>query len=241
MVVGLNDTPDREPDQCAFNDEIFLIYSSVISFYIPCIFIVILYYKIFKVIRLRAQVKMNASKIRYGASDKKGDKKAHVNSSKNEVLVEKKSKKKAKTELESQKINLISPGIFKLKNRAAQITQLHNQGSSFDQNLTTPLVNNISNTNISSPNGLNIKNSNGDNLMQEKSVTSKIKPVNKANSNDSKSNILVKTNSINSKKFVRAKTVINTFKTNPSLIASNKERKVTKTLAIVVIVFLVCW
>lgn len=49
IVLGLNNTPDRTPDQCLFYNTDFIIYSSLSSFYIPCIIMVFLYYNIFKV------------------------------------------------------------------------------------------------------------------------------------------------------------------------------------------------
>ncbi|CAH2090039.1 unnamed protein product [Euphydryas editha] len=55
VVLGLNNTPDRSPDQCLFNSTDYVIYSSLGSFYIPCIIMMFLYYKIFKAIRQRAK------------------------------------------------------------------------------------------------------------------------------------------------------------------------------------------
>lgn len=49
IVLGLNNTPDRVADACLFYNSDFLIYSSLSSFYIPCIIMVFLYYSIFKV------------------------------------------------------------------------------------------------------------------------------------------------------------------------------------------------
>lgn len=49
IVLGLNNTPDRIPDLCLFYNTDFIIYSSLSSFYIPCIIMVFLYYNIFKV------------------------------------------------------------------------------------------------------------------------------------------------------------------------------------------------
>lgn len=49
IVGGLNDPPDRELDQCSFNNDKFLIYSSMASFYIPTIVMIFLYYRVFKV------------------------------------------------------------------------------------------------------------------------------------------------------------------------------------------------
>ena len=49
IVLGLNNTPDRLHDHCLFYNSDFIIYSSLSSFYIPCIIMVFLYYNIFKV------------------------------------------------------------------------------------------------------------------------------------------------------------------------------------------------
>lgn len=49
IVLGLNDTPSRDQTLCMFYNSDFVIYSSLSSFYIPCIIMVFLYYKIFKV------------------------------------------------------------------------------------------------------------------------------------------------------------------------------------------------
>ncbi|KAB0798990.1 hypothetical protein PPYR_06870, partial [Photinus pyralis] len=54
IVLGLNNTPDRIEDACLFYNSDFIIYSSLSSFYIPCIIMVFLYYNIFKALRNRA-------------------------------------------------------------------------------------------------------------------------------------------------------------------------------------------
>ncbi|CAG9819852.1 unnamed protein product [Phaedon cochleariae] len=60
IVLGLNNTPDRVADACLFYNSDFLIYSSLSSFYIPCIIMVFLYYSIFKALRARAmQLRLN--------------------------------------------------------------------------------------------------------------------------------------------------------------------------------------
>ncbi|XP_030765631.1 dopamine D2-like receptor [Sitophilus oryzae] len=54
IVLGLNNTPDRIPDACLFFNSDFILFSSLSSFYIPCIIMVFLYYSIFKALRSRA-------------------------------------------------------------------------------------------------------------------------------------------------------------------------------------------
>lgn len=49
IVLGLNTSPERIPELCVFYNSDFIIYSSLSSFYIPCIIMIYLYYKIFKV------------------------------------------------------------------------------------------------------------------------------------------------------------------------------------------------
>ncbi|KAJ9585601.1 hypothetical protein L9F63_002631, partial [Diploptera punctata] len=56
IVLGLNNTPDRLPDLCLFYNSDFIIYSSLSSFYIPCIIMVFLYYNIFKILKTLRQI-----------------------------------------------------------------------------------------------------------------------------------------------------------------------------------------
>ncbi|CAG5043369.1 unnamed protein product [Parnassius apollo] len=62
VVLGLNNTPDRTPNACLFNNTDYVIYSSLGSFYIPCIIMMFLYYNIFKAIRKRAKKQRIAKK-----------------------------------------------------------------------------------------------------------------------------------------------------------------------------------
>lgn len=55
MLLGMNETKNRNPDECAFNNDTFLLYSSVFSFYLPTLLMIMLYYKIFRKIRSRAK------------------------------------------------------------------------------------------------------------------------------------------------------------------------------------------
>ena len=49
IVLGLNNTPERIPDLCLFYNTDFIIYSSLSSFYIPCMIMIVLYFNIYKV------------------------------------------------------------------------------------------------------------------------------------------------------------------------------------------------
>lgn len=62
IVLGLNTSPDRDPMLCMFYNPDFIIYSSLSSFYIPCIIMVFLYYRIFKAIHARAKKSAAAKK-----------------------------------------------------------------------------------------------------------------------------------------------------------------------------------
>lgn len=55
IVLGLNTSPQRTPELCIFYNSDFIIYSSLGSFYIPCLLMVFLYYRIFKAIHDRAK------------------------------------------------------------------------------------------------------------------------------------------------------------------------------------------
>lgn len=58
IILGLNvpaaGRPERNANLCIFYNSDFTIYSSLSSFYIPCLLMVVLYYKIFRAIRQRA-------------------------------------------------------------------------------------------------------------------------------------------------------------------------------------------
>jgi len=50
ILLGLNHDPsDPRPSECAFNNPDFILFSSIASFYIPCVIMVFLYARIFKV------------------------------------------------------------------------------------------------------------------------------------------------------------------------------------------------
>ncbi|OWA49858.1 Dopamine D2-like receptor [Hypsibius exemplaris] len=57
IILGLNQpgNGERAPNFCAFYNSDFIIYSSLSSFYIPCLLMIVLYYQIFRAIRQRAK------------------------------------------------------------------------------------------------------------------------------------------------------------------------------------------
>ncbi|XP_049310282.1 dopamine D2-like receptor isoform X1 [Bactrocera dorsalis] len=55
IVLGLNNTPDRVPQLCIFYNSLFILCSSLSSFYIPCTIMVFLYWNIFKALNMRAK------------------------------------------------------------------------------------------------------------------------------------------------------------------------------------------
>ena len=62
IALGMNYTDKRSPNLCVFYNSDFLIYSSMGSFYIPCLIMVLLYWRIFRAIRLRAKKQAKKNK-----------------------------------------------------------------------------------------------------------------------------------------------------------------------------------
>nr|XP_042899806.1 dopamine D2-like receptor [Parasteatoda tepidariorum] len=74
IMLGLNTSPERVSTLCVFYNSDFIIYSSLSSFYIPCIVMVFLYYRIFKAIHERAlkqKKRANLSKIPFNRRSSK--------------------------------------------------------------------------------------------------------------------------------------------------------------------------
>lgn len=64
IAMGVNYSASRIPGDCSFYNADFIIYSSMGSFYIPSIIMIFLYWKIYRVIRLRAQKARAAKKVK---------------------------------------------------------------------------------------------------------------------------------------------------------------------------------
>lgn len=82
IIIGFNNVPHKERNlnECTFNNPIFLILSSIFSFYIPAIAMFFLYYKIFSIINSRAK-KQSSNSVKYTPNkDKKQSSKTSDNS-----------------------------------------------------------------------------------------------------------------------------------------------------------------
>lgn len=51
VIFGLNQVPDRDPSVCKLEDDRFVVYSSVCSFFVPCPVMLFLYYWMFRGLR----------------------------------------------------------------------------------------------------------------------------------------------------------------------------------------------
>ncbi|CAJ1050078.1 LOW QUALITY PROTEIN: D(4) dopamine receptor-like [Xyrichtys novacula] len=48
VIFGINNVPDRDPSECKLEDNNYVVYSSVCSFFIPCPIMVLLYFGVFR-------------------------------------------------------------------------------------------------------------------------------------------------------------------------------------------------
>lgn len=186
IAFGLNNTPGRASNECSFNNHQFLIYSSMFSFYIPTILMIILYYKIFKVIRSRAKKAQAAKIVNRKPANNPGTKRNSDNQGHSNPINDTEN---------NQKISLMSPRIFNLKNKTIEtVIQKENDKK---------------------------KNSSIFSFAQPRRSSDKTQKRHQSIG-------LLSINVLRSQ-------------IHPSAASSSKERKITKTLLIVLIVFLVCW
>lgn len=61
IILGLNTTPERQSDLCILYNSTFIFWSSLTSFYVPCIIMIGLYWRIFLAIRNRTKKVIRAS------------------------------------------------------------------------------------------------------------------------------------------------------------------------------------
>ena len=51
VIFGINNVPDRDPGECKLEDNNYIVYSSVCSFFIPCPIMLLLYFGVFRELR----------------------------------------------------------------------------------------------------------------------------------------------------------------------------------------------
>lgn len=51
VIFGINNVPDRDPTECKLEDNNYVVYSSVCSFFIPCPIMLLLYFGVFRGLR----------------------------------------------------------------------------------------------------------------------------------------------------------------------------------------------
>ncbi len=213
---------------------------------------IILYYRIFKVIRTRAK---NSALSAKNSTIKVTNKNQTNNNENNNV----KAKLLNGSETEKEKINLLSEGIFKLKNTKTLESNenILNNNNKLNNTVTTTLSSGISGDKLTKTAVDNsIKAGDSANNLNEIVAETNLNNVT-IKSNDSNKNVPLLI-SKNDKKLVTTTAILSNNKNksvevkknkafsvqrfqSPAMISTNKERKVTKTLAIVLIVFLVCW
>ena len=251
IVIGFNNSPERKPDECSFFNNQFLIYSSMFSFYIPTIAMIFLYYKIFQVIRSRAK-KSAAKKFTPKDGAKKGKATDNSNNNNNNTNNARMSTASALANTaidntaapstatsrpgnESGKPSLISVGIFNLKNRTSGLdieTDAHLLTNFNDKN------DEFANNQAAQPQtaGGNAEATNNDTDATKKPL---LASGGKSKSGSEDKSASPQRNAKNNKASPLG--VLRSQSSAISAASSNKERKVTKMLAIVLICFLVCW
>ncbi len=186
MLAGMNETDTRNPDECAFNNGTFLIYSSIFSFYFPTLIMIILYYKIFRKIRNRTKAQnshnIKLPSVRYNEINSPNKVNVEPQPQPPDANKNNNPNKTAETDDSSPCKNL---------NKEANKVRIDNE------------------------------------ILLKKQAS--IEPTDEKRCNNNKKLSIIKS------------TVQKIHNTTPLSAASKKEKKITKTLAIVVIVYLVCW
>ena len=76
VILGANQSPERVDELCILYNSAFIIASSMCSFYIPCVIMLILYFRIFRAIKLRSKRSQRRSQT--SSTARSSGKDAHV-------------------------------------------------------------------------------------------------------------------------------------------------------------------